>query len=351
MSQEALGHAQSQFRAGGCYLNTATVGLACDSAIAALQEDMASWQSGNIDALVYDDLIARSRVAYASLVDSSPDRVAILSQVSVATGIAATILNEGDEVLLAEEDFTSVLFPFLQVQDRGVTVRVVPLDQLLDQIRPSTTLVAVSAAQSADGRVIDLEQLADRADANDALTYVDLTQSASWLPAHADRFSITSCGAYKWLCCPRGSGFMTVQPEIADRLTPIGAGWYAGEKPWESIYGPPLRLAQSARRFDVSPAWSAWVAAAPTLELLDSVGHATIGAHNVSLANRFRSGLDLPQSNSAIVSIELPESGPTTDDLAAAGIIVAGRAGKSRLSFHLYNTASDVDRALDVLSS
>ena len=348
-SATRLTDAQAQFHPTDCYLNTATVGLAADAAVAALQGDMARWQSGNIDALAYDDLITRSRIAYASLVDTTPDRVAILSQVSVATGIAATILSEGDEVLLAEEDFTSVLFPFLQAEERGVTVRVVPLDQLLDQIQPSTTLVAVSAAQSADGRVINLEQLADIADANNALTYVDLTQSASWLPAHADRFSITTCGAYKWLCCPRGSGFMTVQPEITDRLIPIGAGWYAGEKPWESIYGPPLRLAASARRFDVSPAWSAWVAAAPTLELLDSVGQATIGAHNVSLANRLRAGLDMPESNSAIVSIELPESGPSSDDLAAAGVVVAGRAGKSRLSFHLYNTIADVDKALQVI--
>ncbi len=346
----ALEQAQTQFHPASCYLNTATVGLAADAALAGLHEDMGRWQSGNIDALVYDDLIARSRAAYASLVGTTPDRVAILSQVSVVTGIAATLLAPGDEVLLAEEDFTSVLFPFLQAEKRGIEVRVVPLANLLDEIGPSTTLVAVSAAQSADGRVIDLDQLADLAETNNTLTYVDLTQAASWLSADADRFSITACGAYKWLCCPRGSGFMTVQPGIADRLTPVAAGWYAGEKPWESIYGPPLRLAQSARRFDVSPAWAAWVGAAPTLELLDSVGQATIGAHNVSLANRLRSGLVMPESNSAIVSIELPSTGPSSADLAAAGVIVAGRAGKSRLSFHLYNTVADVDRALDVIA-
>jgi selenocysteine lyase/cysteine desulfurase len=345
-----LAEAQSQFHPADCYLNTATVGLAADSAVIELQADMTRWQSGHIDALAYDDLIARSRAAYASLVGTTPDRVAILSQVSVATGIAATLLAPGDEVLLAEEDFTSVLFPFLQAEQSGIDVRVVPLARLLEEIRPSTTMVAVSAVQSADGRVIDLDQLAVLAETNNTLTYVDLTQSASWLRADADRFSITTCGAYKWLCCPRGSGFMTVQPAIADRLTPLAAGWYAGEKPWESIYGPPLRLANSARRFDVSPAWAAWVGAAPTLELLDSVGHETIGAHNVSLANRFRAGLEMPKSNSAIVSIELPSSGPTSTDLAAAGVIVAGRAGKSRLSFHLYNTVADVDRALDTLA-
>jgi len=32
----------------------------------------------------------------------------------------------------------------------------------------------------------------------------------------------------------------------------------AGDDPWSSIYGGPLRLASDARRFDVSPAGHAW---------------------------------------------------------------------------------------------
>ncbi len=238
--------AQAQFQAEATYLNTATVGLACDAAINALQDDLAKWRSGNVDAFHYDNLIAECRVSYGSLINAQLDRVAILSQVSVGTGVAATLLQSGDEVLLAEEDFTSVLFPLLQTADRGVRVRTAPLNRIIDQIGPSTTMVAVSSVQSADGRVIDLDRLASTAKSNNTLTLVDLTQSASWLACNADDFSITVCGAYKWLCSPRGSGFMTVQPEVADQMTAISSGWYAGEKPWESIASagqerPPFR--------------------------------------------------------------------------------------------------------------
>ncbi len=347
----SLSEAQTHFRPANTYLNTATVGLACNAAMKALQEDLLKWQSGTVDALHYDDLIAQCRRSYASLVNSEFDRIAILSQVSVASGVAASLLRPGNEVLLAQEDFTSVLFPFLQTADRGVAVRVVPLEQIVDEIRPSTTLVALSSVQSSDGRVTNLDALAQAAKANDCLTFVDLTQSASWLVTDSTQFSITVCGAYKWLCSPRGCGFMTVQEEVADRLTPSGAGWYAGEKPWESIYEPPLRLAQSARRFDLSPAWATWVGAAPPLGLLAAVGPAAIGSHNVGLANCFRNGLGLESSNSAIVSITLPQGSPTSDQIAAAGVVVAGRAGKCRLSFHLYNTTDDVERALDVITN
>ncbi len=338
--------AAARFSPACCYLDTATAGLPPQEAVDAARRDLERWQAGRLVPTEYDALINRSRQAFARLAGASADRVGIVSQVSVASGVAASALRPGDEVVLAEEDFTSVLFPFLQATSAGVTVRVVPMDRLLDAIGPATTMVAVSAVQSADGRVLDLDALQVAARANDCLTYVDITQAASWLAVDADRFDITACGAYKWLCSPRGTGFITVAPAVADRLTPIAAGWYAGEDPWSSIYRPPVRLAGDGRRFDVSPAWAGWVAATPALELLAEVGTEAIGAHDVSLANRLRAGLDLPPADSAIVSLAMPGG---VEALRAADIACAGRDGRLRLAFHLYTTADDVDRAVEVL--
>jgi selenocysteine lyase/cysteine desulfurase len=338
--------AAAQFAPECAYLDTATVGLPPDDAVEAAGRDLDRWRAGRLVATEYDELIHRSRQAYARLVGGSADRVGIVSQVSVASGVAASALRPGDQVLLAEEDFTSVLFPFLQTQDAGVDVRVVPLDRLIDAIEPATTMVAVSAVQSADGRVLDLDALHAASTAHDALTYIDLSQAASWLAIGADRFDITACGAYKWLCCPRGTGFISVAPAVADRLTPLAAGWYAGEDPWTSIYRPPVRLAVDGRRFDVSPAWAGWVAAAPTLELLAEVGTGAIGAHDVGLANRLRAGIGLPPSNSAIVSLDLPGA---VEALRDQDIACAGRDGRLRLAFHLYVSEGEVDRAIAVL--
>lgn len=330
------------------YLNTATVGIPPAPALDAIAAAVEDWRSGRVDAPGYDADIARSRKAFARLVGTSVERVAIVPQVSIATGVVASALQSGDEVLVAREDFTSVLFPFLDAQQRGVVVRAVPLDDLLDEIRPGTRLVAVSAVQSADGRVLDLDGLAAAVEGTDTLSYVDATQAAGWLPIGADRFSVTACGAYKWLACPRGAGFMTIRPDVAELLTPVAAGWYAGDDPWASIYGPPLRLADDARRFDVSPAWLSWVAAAPTLELLAGIGHAAIGAHDVALANRFLAGVGLPPSDSAIVSIDRCGA---AEALQEAGVAFAGRAGRVRLAFHLYTTHADVDLAAAAVAS
>jgi selenocysteine lyase/cysteine desulfurase len=140
---------------------------------------------------------------------------------------------------------------------------------------------------------------------------------------------------------------MSVRPELRDELTPHAAGWYAGEDPHASYYGPPLRLAPDARRFDVSPAWFPWVGTAPALELLLEIGVDTIHDHNLGLANRFRASLDLPPDDSAIVSAELPEA---EERLRDTRVLAAARAGLLRTSWHVYNTDADVDELLALLN-
>jgi selenocysteine lyase/cysteine desulfurase len=108
-----------------------------------------------------------------------------------------------------------------------------------------------------------------------------------------------------------------------------------------------LRLANDARRFDVSPVWHSWVAQAPALDLLTEVGSETLHAHALGLANRFRTGVGLPQGDSAIVSIvTMPEAAKRMEQ---AGIVGSVRAGRLRLSFHVNNCLDDADRAAEVL--
>jgi selenocysteine lyase/cysteine desulfurase len=187
--------------------------------------------------------VAAARSSYARLVGVDPSAVAVGSQVSVFAGLIAANLPDGSEVLTAAGDFTSILFPFLAQSGRGVRVREVPLEHIADAVTPRTTLVSVSAVQSADGRVINLGALHAATEATGTRVLLDTTQAAGWLPVDAARFTYTACGGYKWLLSPRGTAYFTIRPELTGELVPHTAGWYAGESPWSSIYGGPLRLA------------------------------------------------------------------------------------------------------------
>ncbi len=334
--------AQEEFEPTGIYVNTASIGLPPRRAVDALHQAIGTWRAGRAEAAGYDGLVNRARQRFASLVGTTPERVAIGNQVSTFTALVATALPDGARVLAAEEDFTSVLFPFLAHADRGVQVKTVPLASLVDAIDPGVDLVAVSAVQSADGRLVPggLEALASAAARHGCLTYVDVTQAVGWLPFDADRFDFVSCAAYKWLLSPRGTAFGVVRPERLGMLRPLYAGWYAGDDPWTSIYGPPFRLAKDARRLDISPAWLSWAGTVPALELLAEVGIAAIHRHDLALANALRGRLGLAAGDSAIVTVAADGG---LERLRTAGIKASVRAGAVRLSFHLHNTEADVD--------
>ncbi|MGA7989153.1 MAG: aminotransferase class V-fold PLP-dependent enzyme [Candidatus Dormiibacterota bacterium] len=343
-----VAEAQAEFAADAIFLNTATLGLPPRRTLDALRHTLDLWASGRADAVAYDIPVARARTTYAGLVGVAPEFVAVGGQVSVFSGLIAASLADNAEVLTASGDFTSVVFPFHVQASRGVTVREVPLDELADSISEQTTLVAVSAVQSADGRVADIDGLVRACAATGTRIMLDLTQANGWLPIDAGRVAYTVCGGYKWLLNPRGTAFMTVQRDLLDDITPHTAGWYAGGDRWNSIYGAPLRLSGDARRFDISPAWFSWVGAATSLDLLHEVGIDVLHAHDVGLANRFRAGVGMAPSNSAIVSAVADPEVPAL--MRAANIIGVTRAGRLRLSFHISTTEQDVDTAIEVLA-
>jgi selenocysteine lyase/cysteine desulfurase len=344
----SVAQARRLFSPENAYLNTAAYGLpprpAWDAMTAALDE----WRHGRTGFDAWDESVGASRESWARLMGVAAEDVAIGAQVSPFAGMVAAALPAGARVLAPEEDFTSLLFPLLAQQARGVDVRLRPLDALAESVDASTELVAFSAVQSADGRLADLDGIAAAAAAHGARTFVDATQACGWLPFEASRFDFVACAGYKWLLAPRGTAFLYAAAEARAALLPHLAGWYAADPPMANLYGGPLRLAESAKALDVSPAWMSWVGQAPALELIEDVGVEAIHAHDVGLARRFAFGLGLAEGDSAIVSVALDEGAAAR--LEAGGVMAAGRGGRLRFSFHLSTTEADVDRALELLA-
>jgi selenocysteine lyase/cysteine desulfurase len=328
------------------YLNTASYGLPPAPAWEALQGALTDWRQGRTSWEAWGESTEGARACFARLTGVRAEDVATSGTVSQLVGLVADALPDGARVLAPDVEFTSLLFPFMAHADRGVTVETVPPARLADAIDASTTLVAFSTVQSSSGEVADAGAIVAAARHHGALVAVDATQSCGWMPLDATRFDVVACAAYKWLLSPRGTAFMAVTPDNLDRLRPLAAGWWAGADPYDSYYGPPLRLAGEARRLDTSPAWFSWVGCLPALETLERIGVERIHEHDVALANRFRAGLGMEPSDSAIVSADVPGA---QERLERAGIRAAVRAGSLRASFHVYNTEGDVDAALNAL--
>lgn len=328
------------------FLNTASIGVPPRVTIKELDLILDAWRRGRLGAHDFDQYVERARKAWARLAMVNPDNVAIGATVSGLIGTVASSLPDSARVLVAAGDFTSVTFPFLAQEYRGVKTIEAPLERLVDAIDESITLVAVSSVQSSDGRNVDINELAKRARAHGTKLLIDTTQSCGWLPLDCSQFDYTTCAAYKWLLSPRGVAFLSVRPELLQDLVPNNAGWYAGDDIWESLYGSPLRLAKKARRLDTSPAWFSWVGAASALEFLCGLDMNQIRDHDIRLANLLLTELRLPEQNSAIISLDIPDAEHRLKD---AGVRSSTRAGRVRASFHLYNDEADVALALNAL--
>ncbi|MEC3920550.1 aminotransferase class V-fold PLP-dependent enzyme [Nocardia sp. CDC160] len=336
---------RAEFAPTTTYLNSASYGLLPKSVVAAVIEAEEQRMRGEFDIPGVDSIIDECRAAFGRLTGFGAEQVAVGSQVSQLVGLVAQSLRPGANVLVPEHEFNSVLWPFLVRTD--LNVRVVPLAELPDAIRPGDDVVAAAVVQSADGAVLDVAATVAAARAHGARVLFDLSQAAGWLPVHDTGADWIVSVGYKWLLGPKGTAFLAGTPAALDDLTPVAAGWYAGYNPWETCYDGPLRLAPDARRFDVGPVWPAWIGQRRSLELIEQVGVETIHRHDVALADRLRKGLGLPEGNSAVVSIEVAEA--ALERVRAAGIVGAMRAGRLRLACHLYNTEDEIDRALDAL--
>jgi selenocysteine lyase/cysteine desulfurase len=324
------------------YLNTASVGIPPRHVAEAVRGWVDDWSRGGVSAVAMDAPVDATRAAFGRLTGFDDEAVAVGSAVSGLLGPVAAAFPPGTRVLTAVQEFTSVSWPFAAC---GHAVDEVPLAELPGRAG-GYDVVAMSVAQSADGTVVDLDALRAATAASGTVVVLDGTQSIGWLPADLSWADAVVAGGYKWLLAPRGASWLACSDRLLERVTPSGAGWYAGDDRWARTYGLPLALAASARRLDVSPAWVSFVGAAVALDWHASLDRAAVHDHGVGLAARVRTALDLPPSSSPIVAIPGSDVGPR---LSAAGLVGAPRAGATRVAFHLHNTDDDVDRLLEAL--
>jgi selenocysteine lyase/cysteine desulfurase len=342
----SIAAAAAQFGDASGYLAVASIGIPPRAAVEAIRADLDAWYRADRDPQGYDPIIARTRESYARLVGVDVSRVAAGSQTSVIAALVAAAVPVGAEVLCVEGDFSSMVFPFLQRPD--IRVRSVPLEALADSISDETWLVSFSMVQSATGAVADAAAIAAAASRHGARTFCDVTQAAGVFPIDATLWDATVCHTYKWLCSPRGVAFLTVSDEMQELLTPMQAGWYAGDDVWQSCYGPSMHLALDARQFDVSPAWQAWVGAEHSIALFAGLDIGAVWSYAAGLGDQLCDALGIPQQHQAIVTWADPDK-RELGKLISAGIRASGRAGRLRASFHLWNTEADVTAVLAAL--
>jgi isopenicillin-N epimerase len=187
------------------------------------------------------DLMPAARAALAEYVGAGADDVVYVPNATTGINIVARSLDlaPGDEVLVTDHAYGACdrVWRFMCAK-RGAAVRRVDIDvpvttheELVDHVWASVTeatkLVFLSHITSVTGLVLPVAQLCARARDAGVLSLID----GAHAPGQVD-LDVMAVGAdfyagncHKWLCSPKGAGFLHARPEVQDRLEPLIVSW------------------------------------------------------------------------------------------------------------------------------
>jgi selenocysteine lyase/cysteine desulfurase len=340
---------------GMVYLDAATYGLPPRPTVEALERALRRWQSGEADWVEeWDRRGEECRRLFATLIGGNAREIALVPTVSVGVGLVAASLPAGIEIVVPDDEFTSVLYPLLVAAARhGARLRRVPFGELAGAIGPRTGLVAFSLTRSQDGATAPLGEIVSAAQRVGARLLVDATHAIPFVPVAPwlSGIDYLVCHGYKHLLCPRGVAFCHFREDRWSEIDPWLANWRTADRLYGHSYGGDLdELAGDARRFDVSLAWHAWAGAAHSLALLVEWQQQGVLEDVKRLARRLASGLGRAEPAASIVSVAVADAVGAEAALAAAGIRCAARGGNIRLSPHVYNTPEEIDFAVECVA-
>lgn len=311
------------------------------------------------------------RLQLSELLGGNPDEYALMTSTGMGLSIVAAGYDwqKGDNVVVPSNEHWNNTFPWQALEKKGVDVRFVPVDRenrinpetLASLVDENTKVVASAAVSFNTGFRSNLKKLADIAHNKDALFVVDGIQGTGVVPINVDtdNIDVLCCAGFKWLLGMPGTGFMYVNKNAQDLISPILPGMFAAD-----LYSNELEYYQDARRFETgSIAYSLFHGWSAGLELLKQIGIENIYNRIIMLTDRIISGLqeenikiispiDIASERSAIIIFTMGsvESNKALyEKLLAENIIVTIRDGLIRISPSFFNTKEEIDSFLSKL--
>lgn len=285
---------------------------------------------------------------------------------TVAQGLA---WQEGDNLVVDDQEHPTNALPWLNLRRRGVQVRVpsarahrYTVDDLWQHVDARTRLIAVSWVQYGTGLRTDIAELGRRCAERGIWLVVDGIQGAGLLRAEVDAWGVDAfaCGAHKGMLGPLGVGLLHVSPRLLDALDPL----YVGPSEITTLDKTGLQWqvgvsdAGDARRLETGnlnyPGIAGWAAA---LDLIEWARPERIEPWALELSAALSDGLRAQglqvvspadaALRSTTTALRVADPAAALAHLAREGVVASiVEYGYVRLSVGAYNNHGDVDRIL-----
>lgn len=288
--------------------------------------------------------------------------LAFVSSFSVGHNFLLSCLNPAWKVWTLDGDYPSLTLPF-ELYGFKQEKCVIPNASLsterilesIDKTRPD--LVVLSHVQWLSGFKVNLKSLGEFCRSLGILTLIDGTQYFGTGPLDLSDIPIDAYGSsgYKWLLAGFGNGFLYTHPSFFEKLN-IRVGGFGSFLNFDNEWN----YAESMKNFEpghhdpisfirMKNALLEMEANDPKkisehIHTLDSSFLIQADEHQLDVLNYSANGED-----SAILSIGLSDE--HVKRLEKNDVRFSERGGRTRIGFHLYNTAAEIDRTIEILTS
>jgi len=359
-----------------CWLNCSHQGPLPKAAIQAAHKALEmKADPSKLDNALFFDVPHRLKEQLGQLVNVAPHEIILGNSASYFVHLLAQglPLDKGDTVLTVQGDFPTNIVGWKPLLKKGVNLTSIkPSGNFLQvsdlekiNVRKAKVL-CVSWINSFDGYAIDLAELYRFCQDHNIIFCVNVSQALGYKPIDLRQAPVDvlfGCG-FKWLLGPYGTGVGWIRPDIRARMNYAKPYWLHQATPNLGSYQKIGNLSFSqGRSMDVfgTANFLNFMSWTESVAYLNEVGVQNIESHNLNLVRHLLNhlpvdkydilspGLEEDLSSLAILRPKNEDAVQLIEKLKDEHVFVAMREGNIRVSPHVYNTLSDIDRLLEVL--
>ncbi len=193
-------------------------------------------------------MMRAARTTLAKYLRTSPDNLVYTPNVTVSVNIVAhsLTLGRGDEVLSTDHEYGACdrTWRFLS-REQGFTYKNQPIslpyinpdnfvDSLWQGVTPRTRVIFLSHITSPTAAIFPVAEVCKRARQEGIFTVIDGAHTPGHIHLNLEAIGADFYGGnlHKWLCAPKGAGFLYARRDVQHLIKPLIVSWgYESESP------------------------------------------------------------------------------------------------------------------------